>query len=208
MLINPAGQVLPDSIVSILALRASVQQGRVVILSENTSAAVEEEAVKMGCRVVRSRIGKSFAEIAKEGAAFATEPSKVVDPKWGMWEDGMYTAVLIADALTREPELVKLISAEPRWNYKQVNIPVSVDLPSAADDIEAEFAKFKISDARRLDGLKLVFKDGSWIMFRSSGTEPKTRIYCESLDQLRLDELLGTGKKVLEDVAGPGKARW
>jgi phosphomannomutase len=208
VLINPAGRVLPDSIVSILALKAAVQQGRVVVLSENTSSAVEEEAVKMGCRVVRSTIGKSFAEIEKEGAAFATEPSKVVDPRWGMWEDGMYAAVLIADAVAREPELLKLISAEPKWQYKQVNIPVSVDLPSAAESIETEFAKFRISDVRRLDGLKIVFKDGSWIMFRSSGTEPKTRIYCESLDPLRLEELLRTGKKVLEDVAGPGKVQW
>ena len=208
VLINPAGRVLPDSIVSILALRASVQQGRVVVLSENTSSAVEEEATRMGCHVVRSRIGKSFVEIEKEGAAFATEPSKVVDPKWGMWEDGMYAAVLIADALAREPELLKLIGAEPKWQYKQVNIPVSVDLPRAAERIEAEFAKFRISEVRRLDGLKIVFKDGSWIMFRSSGTEPKTRIYCESVDPLRLEELLGTGKKVLEDVAGPGKVQW
>jgi phosphomannomutase len=157
---------------------------------------------------VRSRIGKSFAEIEKEGAAFATEPSKVVDPRWGMWEDGMFAAVLIADAVAREPDLLKLVSAEPKWQYKQVNIPVSVDLPSAAESIEAEFAKFRISDVRRLDGLKIVFKDGSWIMFRSSGTEPKTRIYCESLDPVRLEELLSTGKKVLGDVAGPGKVQW
>ena len=209
VLINPAGRVLPDSlIVSILALKASVKQGRVVVLSENTSSAVEEEAVRMGCRVVRSRVGKSFAEIEKEGAAYATEPSKVVDPRWGMWEDGMYAAVLIADAVAREPELLKLMSAEPKWQYKQVNIPISVDLPSAAERIEAEFAKFRISEVRRLDGLKIVFKDGSWIMFRSSGTEPKTRIYCESLDALRLEELLGTGRKVLEDMAGPGKVQW
>ena len=92
VLINSAGRVLPDSVVSILALRASVKKGGVVILSENTSSAVEEEAVRMGCRVVRSRIGKSFAEIEKEGAVFATEPSKIVDPRWGMWEDGMYAA--------------------------------------------------------------------------------------------------------------------
>ncbi len=205
VLINSAGRVLPDSIVSILALRASVKKGGVVILSENTSSAVEEEAVRMGCRVVRSRIGKSFAEIEKEGAVFATEPSKIVNPRWGMWEDGMYGALLIADAVSREPELMKLISSEPKWKYTQVNIPVSVDLSSATERVEAEFAKFRISEVRRLDGLKILFKDGSWIMFRSSGTEPKTRIYCESLDQIRLEELLGTGEKVLENLAGPAK---
>ena len=204
VMINSEGKVLPDSMVSVLALRALVRKGSNVVLSENTSSAVEEEAVTMGCRVVRSRVGKSFAEIEKEGAAFATEPSKVVDPKWGMWEDGLYGAALIADAASRDPELLKLTMAEPKWRYRQVNLPISVNLPEAAGRIEAEFARFRISETRRLDGLKLVFKDRSWIMFRSSGTEPKTRIYCESLDQLRLEELLESAKRVLEDVAAPG----
>lgn len=204
VMINSAGKVLPDSVVSILALRASARKGEAVILSENTSSAVEDEAVAMGCRVVRSRVGKSFAEIEKEGASFATEPSKVVDPRWGMWEDGMYGAVLIADAMSKDPELLKLLVSEPKWHYRQVNLPVSVDLSSATERIEGEFAKFRISEVRHLDGVKIVFKDRSWIMLRSSGTEPKTRVYCESLEQLRLEELLECAKKLLQDVAAPG----
>jgi phosphopentomutase len=204
VIINSEGKILPDSMVSILSLRALVRKGSTVVLSENTSSAVEEEAVSLGCRVVRSRVGKSFAEIEKEGAAYATEPSKIVDPKWGMWEDGLYGAAVIADALAKDPELLKLVLAEPKWRYKQLNLPISVNLPEALGRIEAEFSRFRISETRRLDGLKLVFKDRSWIMFRSSGTEPKTRIYCESLDQFRLDELLESAKRVLEDVAAPG----
>jgi phosphopentomutase len=204
VMINSAGRVLPDSIVSILALKAAAPKEGVVVLSENTSSAVEEEAVAMGHRVVRSRIGKTFAEIEKEGAIFATEPSKVVDPRWGMWEDGMYAALLIADVISRKPELLKFLGSDLKWQYKQVNIPISVDLSSVTDRIETEFSRFRISEVRRLDGLKLVFKDSSWIMFRSSGTEPKTRVYCESLDQLRLEELLETAKKVLEGVAAHG----
>ncbi len=206
VIINSAGVVVPDSVVSILALRASVQKGAVVILSENTSSSVEEEAVRVGCRVVRGRIGKTFAEIKSEGASFATEPSKIVDPRWGMWEDGMYGALLIADAVSKDPELLALINREPKWHYKQVNIPVSANLSILAHTIEEEFARFRIAEVRGLDGLKLVFKDGSWIMFRSSGTEPKTRIYCESLDETRLEELLASGRKVLEEgLMTPGK---
>jgi len=204
VMINSAGMVLPDSMVSILALRACVQKGGVIVISENSSSAVEEEAVRMGCRVVRGRIGKTFAEIEKEGAALATEPSKVVDPRWGMWEDGMYAAVLISNLISRDPQVLELISSEPKWHYRQVNVPVSVDLSSATDGIEMEFGRFRISEVRHLDGLKLVFKDRSWIMFRSSGTEPKTRIYCESLDSIRLEELLATAKKVLEEIATSG----
>lgn len=204
VLVSPSGAVVPDSVVSMIALRAVVQNSGVVVLSENSSSAVEEEATKMGCRVVRSRIGKTFTKIRDEGASFATEPSKVVDPRWGMWEDGMYAAVLIADAISKEPEFLDLVKSGPRWHYRQANVPVSANMSKIADSVEAEFGRFRISEARGLDGLKLVFRDGSWIMFRPSGTEPKTRIYCESLDEARLDELLASGRKVLENAVVDG----
>jgi phosphomannomutase len=49
-----------------------------------------------------------------------------------------------------------------------------------------------------LDGFKLVFADGSWVMFRSSGTEPKTRLYCESKDLQQLDVLVQLGTQCIE----------
>ena len=42
------------------------------------------------------------------------------------------------------------------------------------------------------DGLKLNFDDGTWILFRKSGTEPIIRIYCESPDAARVQEMLAT----------------
>ena len=60
------------------------------MISENSSFAVEDAATRMGLRVVRAKIGKTFAEIDREGLSLATEPTKVVDPSWGMWEDGIY----------------------------------------------------------------------------------------------------------------------
>jgi phosphomannomutase len=199
VMINAAGRVLPDSTVSIIALRALARSSGAVVLSENTSSAVEEEAVKLGLRVVRSRIGKTFAEIEKEGAFFATEPSKVVNPDWGMWEDGMYCAALIADSISRDRKLLELLDSEPAWHYRQVNLHASPDFAKLVARAEEEFGKFRISEVRQLDGLKLVFEDQSWIMFRASGTEPKVRIYCESRDQVRLEELLDTGRRLLEE---------
>src|SRR4029077_15309396 len=40
------------------------------------------------------------------------------------------------------------------------------------------------------DGVKLNFADGTWILFRKSGTEPMIRIYCESPDAGRVQEML------------------
>ena len=204
VMINSAGRVLPDSLTSVMVMKALVKKRGTVVLSENTSSEVEEEAQKLGAKVVRSRIGKTFAEITKENAVFATEPSKVVDPSWGMWEDGMYGAALIADAIARDRSLLSLLDSEPRWHYKQVNVLRQVNFDDLAQRAEGVFARFRISDVRRLDGIKLVFRDNSWIMFRASGTEPKTRIYCESLDALKVEELISVGRAVIEEVSATG----
>ena len=81
------------------------------------------------------------------------------------------------------------MDSEPRWHYKQVNVLRQVNFDDLAQRAEGDFRRFRISEVRRLDGLKLVFRDNSWIMFRASGTEPKIRIYCESLDPLKVEEL-------------------
>ncbi|HEY8132369.1 MAG TPA: phosphoglucomutase/phosphomannomutase family protein [Thermoanaerobaculia bacterium] len=48
------------------------------------------------------------------------------------------------------------------------------------------------------DGVKLNFDDGTWILFRKSGTEPMIRIYCESPDAERVEEMLATAVKELD----------
>ncbi|HEY3051978.1 MAG TPA: phosphoglucomutase/phosphomannomutase family protein [Thermoanaerobaculia bacterium] len=40
------------------------------------------------------------------------------------------------------------------------------------------------------DGVKMNFRDGSWILFRKSGTEPMIRIYAESPKRARVAEML------------------
>lgn len=206
VLINSAGRVLPDYMTSVLALEALQKTSGVVVISENSSFAVEEAAERMGLRVVRGRIGKTFAEIDREGAVMATEPTKVVDPSWGLWEDGIYAAALIANALAKRPELRKMIDGNLEWLYRQVNLPVAVDLGRLAEQVEEYFGKYRIVERRSLDGLRIVFKDKSWIMFRPSGTEPKTRIYCEARDELRLSELVEIGKGLVERMARPAIA--
>jgi len=203
VLINSRGRILPDYMTSVLALEAIDKSSGSVIISENTSFAVEEAASSMGLRVVRGMIGKTFAEIDTEGAVLATEPSKIVDPSWGMWEDGVYSAALIVDAIGKRPDLRKMIDAEFEWLYKQVNLPVSVGIGKIGEQVEEYFSKFRIMERRSVDGLRLVFKDKSWVMFRSSGTEPKTRIYCEAKDELRLSELVETARSLVERLARP-----
>lgn len=203
VLISSSGRVLPDYMTSVMALEAIGKSSGAVVISENSSFAVEETAIRLGIRVVRSKIGKTFAEIDREGAVLATEPTKIVDPDWGMWEDGIYGAALIVDAICKRPELCRTLEGPLEWLYKQVNLPVHVDMNRLAGQVDEYFGKYRIVEKREIDGLRVVFKDKSWVMFRASGTEPKTRIYCEARDELRLSELVEGARTLVERLAKP-----
>lgn len=47
-----------------------------------------------------------------------------------------------------------------------------------------DFLQREVVASSTLDGSKFIFKDGSWVLFRPSGTESVVRIYLEAPDQL------------------------
>ncbi len=55
----------------------------------------------------------------------------------------------------------------------------------------------RIERTNRLDGVKFIFADGSWLLLRPSGTEPLVRIYAESESAENVEVLLEQGRKYL-----------
>jgi phosphomannomutase len=55
----------------------------------------------------------------------------------------------------------------------------------------------KIENINRMDGVKFIFADGSWLLMRPSGTEPMVRIYAEAETPGDLEVLLEQGRKYL-----------
>jgi phosphomannomutase len=47
----------------------------------------------------------------------------------------------------------------------------------------------EIDEIKTFDGVKIILKDGSWMLVRPSGTEPLLRIYAESKNRGILDEM-------------------
>jgi phosphomannomutase len=198
VMLDPLGRVVPDAVLTILALRAMNLSSGAAVISENTSTAVAEEAERMGLRVVRSRVGKTFAVLVAERGVFAAEPSKVVDPAWGLWEDGINAAAMISGLVSSDRGVLGTVMEETQWKYRQVNVDAAVSASALSARAGEAFKKFRLKEERRLDGLKLVFADGSWVMFRASGTEPKVRLYCESKDLQQLESLVSLGTQCIE----------
>jgi len=53
-----------------------------------------------------------------------------------------------------------------------------------------------VIEVKRLDGVKLILEDGSWLLFRLPGTEPEVQLYAEAATEERLDRLM-TAAEVL-----------
>lgn len=205
VMIDELGNVVPDYALSALVLRIiaeKVKRGNVII-SVNSSSAVEETAVKLGCKVQRSRLGKTFEELYKRKGIFACEPSKMVDPRWGYWEDGIYTGVLVAQYLSENSRtLSSVVAGIPVYHNLQRNLQsksflnydqVKVSLQSVLAD--------RIDRFDELDGVKAYLKGGGWLMIRSSGTESKVRVYVESPDESEAVFLLEDGVRIAKSCS-------
>jgi len=53
-----------------------------------------------------------------------------------------------------------------------------------------EIAGVKVARVRSDDGFKFYLEDGSWVLFRTSGTEPLIRIYSEAADAAAVEARL------------------
>ncbi len=58
----------------------------------------------------------------------------------------------------------------------------------------------RIQKVITIDGRKMVFEDGSWIMIRASGTEPKVRFYVESRTSSGTTELVSAARTMLTEI--------
>jgi len=73
-------------------------------------------------------------------------------------------------------------------------------LSDLADHIPESVAGSAVANTVTLDGFKLLLEDGSWLLIRPSGTEPKLRVYGEASSPERLETLLDEGVDIVEPL--------
>ncbi len=83
-----------------------------------------------------------------------------------------------------------------RWNVPLTE-PLKLQFTARSRQEYSQFEGRRVAKSDRTDGLKLVFEDGSWVLFRLSGTEPVCRLYCEAPTQKGLEELAAAARRFL-----------
>ncbi|KTG08140.1 phosphoglucomutase [Haloprofundus marisrubri] len=120
-------------------------------------------------------------------------------------KDGVLISLLAAAVAAEESFDSRVDRLEAEHGEIHAN-KVSVDCPDSekqrvlndlSDEIPDEVAGREVANVVTLDGFKLLLEDGSWLLVRPSGTEPKMRVYAESDSADNVAELLGEGRQLV-----------
>lgn len=114
-------------------------------------------------------------------------------------KDGILACLLVAEMIAARQKSLndQLMDLFRRVGKQYWPVRANLHLSSEAQAklparLKSDFKEFlgrHVAKENRLDGLKLIFDDGSWVLMRPSGTEPVVRIYTEAATLADADKL-------------------
>jgi phosphomannomutase/phosphoglucomutase len=167
-------------------------KGETIVTPVSSSMAIEEIAEAYGGKVVRTPVGSINVSrtMQRIGAKFGGEENGGIfyGPHIAV-RDGAMAASLIVDIMSKTGKPLSTLLSELPRHYSSKS---KVACPNAAKDkvlekLRQETEKLKVET---LDGVKIRFEDGSWILIRPSGTEPIFRLFAEAKTNERASALV------------------
>jgi len=121
--------------------------------------------------------------------------------------DGTLIGLLVLQAMIDEGKPLSSIIADMQADYGQLHYERR-DLPcpsekgrALVEDLKKRrlptIGGMKVTGLDDLDGLKFLFGEDGWILFRASGTEPILRIYSEAPSAERLAAIMGDAMEMV-----------
>lgn len=124
--------------------------------------------------------------------------------------DGILNSLLLLEAVIasgkKPSEMVRDIwreFGEFHFERRDLHVPMESGmrlLNELREKTPDQLAGYKVVGIATRDGLKLLFEDESWILFRQSGTEPLLRIYCEATTVKKMTALMDAGEKMAREA--------
>lgn len=155
-----------------------------IVTNCSTSRMTEDLAAKYGVPFFRSKVGEANVVdlMLEKNAILGGEGNGgVIDPRVGLVRDSFVGMALILDAMASRGLPVSALADElPQYAIHKTTIqlpPERVEPGLAA--LENHFWQ---ATPDRLDGLRLDFPDGAWLLVRASNTEPIVRAIAEAGD--------------------------
>lgn len=210
--IDSGGEIVPPNyLVALLADYLIESRGWTegVARSVATSHLIDRVAKDRGIKVYETPVGFKFIGelINRDEIVLGGEESAGLSIKGHYPEkDGLLACLLAAEAVAARgasltEQLEQLFKRVGRLESGRIGVKLTDEIAAGLKDKLARepdsIKGRKISSINRMDGVKFIFDNGSWLLMRPSGTEPLVRIYGESESQEELGELLEAGREYL-----------
>lgn len=207
--------VSPHKMIALLALYLVRTKGRKgeIVKTFSTSRLVERVARALGAPFHETAIGFKYVAdlmLTRNILLGGEESGGIGFGDFLPERDGILSGLLVAECIAAWGRKLSVIVREMEDEFGALHYQRrDVNRNQAA--ISALMARAQRGDLDRtfgdsmnkredIDGIKLNFEDGSWLLFRKSGTEPIIRIYCESPDEGRVTEMLDRAVLELDRV--------
>jgi phosphomannomutase len=205
--------VSPQKIIALLALylvREKKLSGEIV-KTFSTSRLVEKVARALGTGFTETAIGFKYVAdlmLTRDILIGGEESGGIGFGHFLPERDGILSGLLVAEAVGHYGKplsaIVDAMESEfgaLHYDRRDLNRPMDICARLIdrvkSGELDAAFGP-GFANRETKDGVKMNFDDGSWILFRKSGTEPMIRIYCESPDAARVVSMLDTAVRELD----------
>jgi len=170
-----------------------------VVVSLDTTQAVDDVAKSIGGYVYRSRVGEAnvVGLMKEKGVRLGGEGSSggLIDGAFNYCRDSMLAALAIIRALKTDG--TKFYESVPVYHQERV----ALEIPR----VKAEKAIRKLAKeydgADLTDGFKLTFPNKSWVLTRPSGTEDVVRVSAEARTSDKAAQLAKTFARKLKELS-------
>lgn len=203
--------IMPNQLIAILFDYLAESRGWTggIARSVATSHLVDRVAEARGLPVYETPVGFKFIGelINEDKIILGGEESAGMSIKGHYPEkDGILACLLAAEAVAARgaslsDQLSALYERVGRLESGRIGVRMTPELvaslPLKLQQEPEEIGGRRVERVNRMDGVKFIFGDGSWLLMRPSGTEPLVRIYAESESDTDLEELLEHGRKFI-----------
>ena len=176
--------------------------GERVVSAVNSSKVLDDVVTAAGGSVVRTKVGSVVISrvMVDQGIMFGGEENGGImyGPHLQVRDGSMAMALMLEIMAKAEKPLSELFDELPRYHQLKDRVPCPEELKERA--LEALRGSVDAPEVGTIDGVKLGYEDGSWILFRPSGTEPVFRIYAEAGSPERVAELVDEHKALIASV--------
>ncbi|HVR44001.1 MAG TPA: phosphoglucomutase/phosphomannomutase family protein [Thermoanaerobaculia bacterium] len=208
--------VSPHKILALLALYLVRDRGESgeIVKTFSTGRLIERVASRLGVTCHETPVGfKHVADLMLSRPILigGEESGGIGFGTFIPERDGILSGLLVAEFVARSGRPLSKLVAEMerelgssaydrRDLYRSRQACERLVERARAGELDSAFG-LRLDQREDTDGVKLNFDDGSWILFRISGTEPLIRIYCESASEARVESILETAVLELDRVA-------